>query len=62
MLVCFYQVLSAHSLPSYALLESPEESLIQEGFEHKIIARTLLALLLGMAFLERTMRRNSPEL
>lgn len=41
MLVCFCQVLSAHSLPTYAFLEGSEDSLIQQNHEHKIIERTL---------------------
>ena len=58
MLVCFYHVLSAHALPTYALLEGPQDSLIQGGLEHKIVERTLLALLSRMA---RLKERPIPE-
>lgn len=55
MLVCFYQVLSAPSLHTNALVESPEDSLIHECLEHETIERTLLALLSKMATpVERT--------
>lgn len=60
MLGYFYQVFSARSLSSYALLEGPEDFLIQEGFEHKTIARTVLALHSRMATLLETATVQTP--
>lgn len=51
MLVCFYQVIYAYSLPTYAF---PEGSLIQEGLSRNL-ERRLLTLLSGIAMhMERT--------
>ena len=58
MLVCFYQVFSV----CCALLEGPEDFLIQEGLEHKTIARTVLALHSRMAtLLEMTTVKTPPK-
>lgn len=60
MLVCFSYVRSAHALPTYALLEGPQDSLIQEGLEHKIVERTLLALLSRMGRLKERRILETP--